>query len=164
MTSKAVLRRQAKQKLPKLVYRQKGQCYYCQKEIVSLSELRKKKAAKIFNITHINLSKDNVVTWRQYGVPYSALLATSEHKIRIVDGGDSSEDNLAASCPSCNCLQSMIAEGHVPGLCKECGKTDIWGSICSTCYNRKHKHNHRRNLNRKRFLAQLTHSGGNDYY
>lgn len=91
---KKKIRRQARGKLYALLKKQYGKCAYCGRVIVRLSSIREDKRIKVTQCKVTYISRN--------GKRRIDKIATIDHKIRIMDGGDNSDDNIVASCAQCN--------------------------------------------------------------
>jgi 5-methylcytosine-specific restriction endonuclease McrA len=126
-------RDKARKKVPELLIKQEGKCYYCGREIICIASILNN------NIVHINNGKGTVL-YTSNGEDILAYYATVEHKVRMIDGGKNDEENIVASCYKCNIRKNKeIQEGKpYSSYCKLCKKIKDNGfrnsKWCKACH------------------------------
>lgn len=83
----------ARQRLPILMKNFNNKCYWCGKEIVMMRSILKE---YVLDIDH------GSITYKNGEEVVQKLLASVDHKVGLVDGGNNQFDNLVPSCRYCN--------------------------------------------------------------
>lgn len=120
------MRLRARERLPRLVERQRNQCFFCKKEIVC------ERAIPVAR--RVSVTAHWITYLDETGQELKYLRATTEHVQPLSQGGDNRWNNLVAACAKCNAQRAKQDKMPKNKHCRKCGVRTSRGRHCKVCF------------------------------